>query len=429
MTSRSRFEHELPDLLADLLIEPIPYYRDSVVQLTAHLRQRPAWTIPERWIPMSVIALGRMTGRTVPWRTVGLLALLAALLAVGLAAYVGSRPRVPAPFGLAANGSFAYATSAGDIYAGDPVTGKSVAIATGPEVDSSPMYSPDGRQLAFLRQASTGGYDLVVAAADGTNARAITEVPITGEDTWGIQWDPDSAGIVANSFTNDDVRRYDASGKTTPRIVATNAHVDPGAFRPPLGDQFVFIRDSTDGSSLFLANADGSNPRQLLHVAPYLVTGDGLRPSWSPDGTRLAFLKARAGDPNQARINVMAADGTGSAHELTNEPGVVYENHINWSPDGTRIAFMRWDSSSGLDHEFILPLGIVSVDGGPVLDAGPELGAGGTEFGWSPDGSILWEIPGEPGSHHLLIDPQRGTWKDLVFSDPGGGSSWQRLAR
>ena len=82
MTSRSRFEQELPDLLADLLIEPIPYYRDSLVQQTAHMRQRPAWTLPERWIPMSVITLGRMTGRTVPWRTVGLLALLAALLAL-----------------------------------------------------------------------------------------------------------------------------------------------------------------------------------------------------------------------------------------------------------------------------------------------------------------------------------------------------------
>ncbi len=427
MTSRSRFEQELPDLLADLLIEPIPYYRDSVVQQTAQMRQRPAWTLPERWIPMSVITLGRMTGRTVPWRTVGLLALLAALLAVGLAAYVGSRPRVPAPFGLAANGSFAYATSAGDIYAGDPVTGKSVAIASGPEIDSSPMYSPDGRQLAFLRQLSTGGYDLVVTAADGKNAHAITDVPVLEADMWGIQWTPDSGGIVVNSFTNDDVRLYDASGKTAPRILATNAHVDPGAFRPPLGDELVFIRDSTDGSTLFVADADGSNPRQLLHVASGDLAGDGLRPSWSPDGTRLAFLKLRGGDGNQARINIMAADGTGSARELTNEPGLVYENHIKWSPDGTRIAFQRWDNSSGQPRT--MPLGIQPLDGGSLVDAGPELGAYGTEFGWSPDGSILWEIPGEPGSHHVLIDPQRGTWKDLIFPDPGGGSSWQRLAR
>jgi hypothetical protein len=29
----------------------------------------------------------------------------------------------------------------------------------------------------------------------------------------------------------------------------------------------------------------------------------------------------------------------------------------------------------------------------------------------------------------VLIDPQRGTWNDLVFPDPGGDSSWQRLAR
>jgi Tol biopolymer transport system component len=428
MTSGRRFEQELPDLLADLLIEPTPYYRDAVLQQTARIRQRPAWTIPERWLPMSVITLGRLTLKPIPWRTVGLLALLAVLLAAALAAYAGSRPRLPAPFGLAANGLIAYADAAGDIYAGDPITGKSVAIVTGPTVDSSPMYSPDGRRMAFLRQVGAGsGYDLVVAAADGSNAKTVSPLPLTPDDRWALQWAPDDGGLLANSFTNGDVRLYDANGKTEPRILAKDAGVDPGAFRPPLGNQILFHRESLAGTGLFVMDADGSNVKPLIEVAAADVAGDGLVATWSPDGSLVAFLKARGGDPNQVRINIIGADGS-APRELSQEPGVVYENHATWSPDGSRIAFQRWDNADPNNSQ-IMRLGIVHLAGGPIVDAGPELGGAGTLFAWSPDGSTLLEIPGEAGSHHLLVDPDRGSWDTLAFlADPLDRPSWQRLA-
>jgi hypothetical protein len=99
MTSEQRFEHELPDLLADLYMRPAPDYRHDVVQRAVRTRQRPAWTFPERWLPMTGIAQGRL--RPQPLRgTPGLLAAATVLLAalLGGAALAGAfGPSVPSP--------------------------------------------------------------------------------------------------------------------------------------------------------------------------------------------------------------------------------------------------------------------------------------------------------------------------------------------
>ena len=59
--------------------------------------QRPAWTYPARWLPMDVTTRTAPIAR-VPWRQLGILALIGLLLAVALAAYIGSRQRHrPAP--------------------------------------------------------------------------------------------------------------------------------------------------------------------------------------------------------------------------------------------------------------------------------------------------------------------------------------------
>ena len=55
MTSERRLEQDLPDLLARMATGPTPDYRDHIVQQTARMRQRPAWTFPEGWIPMSAV--------------------------------------------------------------------------------------------------------------------------------------------------------------------------------------------------------------------------------------------------------------------------------------------------------------------------------------------------------------------------------------
>ena len=99
MTAEQRLERDLPGVLDHLAAGPYPDYIDGVLTTTARRRQRPAWTFPERWLPME-ITTSAAPGTRVPWRPLALLAVLALLLVAVATAYVGSQQRrTPAPFG------------------------------------------------------------------------------------------------------------------------------------------------------------------------------------------------------------------------------------------------------------------------------------------------------------------------------------------
>ena len=85
------------------------------------------------------------------------------------------------------------------------------------------------------------------------------------------------------------------------------------------------MKDSWE-SSLWVVNADGSRNRQLV---------EGSSPTWSPDGTRIAFLAPDAQGKSQIFVRWMDNDGGVTAlTRLTERP-----RDIAWSPDGTSIAF------------------------------------------------------------------------------------------
>jgi len=123
MTSRDRLEERLPKLLDELAAARTPDYFDSMLRQTARTRQRPAWSSLERWLPMDIAARPARLGLT-SWRPVVIaLVVLAVLLAVSAALFVGSRPRVPAPFGPARNGLVLFSSTGGDIVSVDPASG------------------------------------------------------------------------------------------------------------------------------------------------------------------------------------------------------------------------------------------------------------------------------------------------------------------
>ena len=104
MTTFERFERSIPELMTELAPARVPDYFDDMLQQTEGVTQRPAWSFPERWLPVDIAARPLVT-RSFPWRPLAVLALLALLIAAGLAVYVGSQNRVPPPFGVAGNGA------------------------------------------------------------------------------------------------------------------------------------------------------------------------------------------------------------------------------------------------------------------------------------------------------------------------------------
>ena len=95
MNRPENLERDLTAWFVETATPRVPDFTDDILRLTAGTRQRPRWSFPERWLPMSVITLGRRTLEPLPWRTIGLLAALALLIAASIAFYVGSQQTSP----------------------------------------------------------------------------------------------------------------------------------------------------------------------------------------------------------------------------------------------------------------------------------------------------------------------------------------------
>jgi len=97
----------------------------------------------------------------------------------------------------------------------------------------------------------------------------------------------------------------------------------------PEGSRVAFISDRDGNLELYVANADGSDPRRL-------TTTDARedQPSWSPDGRQIAYVVSAAGQRPQ--VWVISADGS-NPRQLTRGDTANYEPAF--SPDGSVIAF------------------------------------------------------------------------------------------
>jgi dipeptidyl aminopeptidase/acylaminoacyl peptidase len=431
MTSPRRFDQDLPALVADLYLAGMPDYRDDLVQRVARTRQRPRWSFPGRWLPMD-IATTRVPATRLPWRQLGVLALIAILLAAMLAVYVGTRqPKLPPPFGVARNGAMLYG-SGGDIYRLDPATGVSTALVTGPETDQIPMYSRDGTRFAFFRRSGTGPttYQVVVANGDGTGQRVVSTDPVTFD--YSINWSADGRSIILDDI-HGHVTRLDTVGNAPPEKMSYPKVADIIALRPPDEAELLYRTVTADGWSLQIMDTDGTHARPVFPSGGTSLRDDDYSGyQWSPDGSKIAF-RMHPDASDDFRIYIVNADGSG-LHRLTHETGTECECDMFWSPDSAHIAFNRWRFDESTAEWHARPVGIVSVDDGVVRDIGPQPTDEGAEFAFSPDGaSITWLPRRSPDSigttkdEPLLLDIAGGTSRRIsvpVDSPP----DWQRLA-
>jgi Tol biopolymer transport system component len=289
----------------------------------------------------------------------GLVALTAA---VPSAAQVGS-------------GRIAYATEFASIYTvaadgSDPVMLKSNARV--------PRWSPDGSKLAFVEyfEGPSGlAAALKVMNADGTDEH-IVATSDWWQDIWlsSQPWSPDGSRIAwGPSGTPGDIHTASATGGDVRRITTDGGLKEPPVWSPA-GAQLVY---SSQGQ-LFLARDDGSAPVQLTQ---------GVQPSWSPDGTWIAFVNAVGG---VSAIYLIHPDGTGLRRLVTPEmSGDIHPP--SWSPNGSKIAYtnqVTFDCKACPPGQDIF---VINADGSgirqlthlgsqEVFDAAPT---------WSPDGDQI----------------------------------------
>lgn len=438
MTSPQRFEQDLPALLADLYATRTPDYRDDLVQQIARVRQRPAWTFPERWLPIN-FATQPVAAPRFPWRAIGVLALIGLLLAAMLAAYVGSQPRLPAPFGLAENGQLAYVVD-GDIYLRPSLDSPGEPLVSGPEVETAALFSPLGDRLAFLREVE-GGEDLWVIDTDGQGLQRLGG-PYRSLD-W-IEWSPDGRNLALSydrrAINAIEIVPTDGSGG---RRIAANMPAMSPSWRPPDGRQLLF-RGQEDGRwGFFLVDPDGGEPVRL-EIGGERIEGGGYdlqAPAWSPAGDRLAFHTLVRLPESQIqtpgfRLTVATIDPAGAVvDQRPLEFSSFADDEFNpvFTPDGSQLVYQQrlgWtppDPSSGTPT--VDTLWIAPVDGrGPARDLGIESRNGdGFSAVVAPDGtSLLVHLRTE--GEVWLIDPVTAvaTRTDLASSS---GVTWQRRGK
>ena len=145
---------------------------------------------------------------------------------------------------------------------------------------------------------------------------------------------------------------------------------------------------------IYVRNDDGTNRRRLTKT----TLSEDCHPTWSPDGTKIAFIRRMDKEKSQTsgELFIMTADGT-NLQRLTNDDfGDAYPS---WSPDGKRIVFQN--RQNGRSELYVIDLetravrqltGIERIEG--------ELGSVAPD--WSPDGT---QIVYEKFINNLVIRP------------------------
>jgi Tol biopolymer transport system component len=381
-----------------------PDYAGDIIRRTAGARQRPRWTFLERWLPMSV-TLGRVAVEPLPWRAIGLLVVLALLVAAVVGISVGSRRSLPAPFGTAGNGLVAYSWG-GDIYTVDPRTGTRDLVVPGPTVDHDPRFSLDGTRLAFKRDTGLGD-SLVISDADGSHQLVANLSPLVEIDIDGIAWSPDgrSIAVALNLDGRPAINIIDTSNGEATEL-AVDYQVMEAYWRPPDGRQLMFFGGPESDPGLFVVALEDGTVERL----PTSGDGTNLRPlGWTPDGSHFV----RGGDG----LETLLTDA------VTGVDTILPVGFGQLSQDGTRMAGLGGDG-------FGEWLCIASVGGGPCVRAGggipPPDGGYHEGLHWSPDDEWIVLRPSAQGDA-IIVDPD-GEDRRQPSWIADGAETWQRVA-
>jgi Tol biopolymer transport system component len=220
----------------------------------------------------------------------------------------------------------------------------------------SPDWSPDGAQIVFVNEdPATGRRSLYSFDLAGGTLSRLTENSQTNDIL--PQFSPDGARVLFISQWVQEgtkqipgtVRVLDLASGAVSQLSDKTEYVYEASWSPD-GSRIAYVSDQGGKDRLWVMNADGSDPRLLT---PDLDVVRGA--AWSPDGSRIAFTDAEA-DGAYAEVHVIDP-GSGSDRKLTG-PGDT-ASQVVWAPDGGRLYYLSGPSivavtPDGMSRETIL---------------------------------------------------------------------------
>jgi Tol biopolymer transport system component len=257
------------------------------------------------------------------------------------------------------------------------------------DTGEGPVWFPDGMHIATSGTADRSGGSRIINPDNGTYREVGGQDPNLFNPCGNPS--PDGRLLLCETFSNDGsqngihtIRSSDGGGL---KQVTSNPGGDdiPGDWSPN-GKQIVFQRLDPNGNfeGLFVVNINGKGLRQIL-PADVNLSSIG---SWSPQGNEIV-LSLHATPDVHSSLWVVHSDGTG-LHEIDVQPASACGgadadpdaqgcNSPTWSPDGTKIAFVR-SHSNDVDGE----IDTVNVDGTGLRQVSHAPGANSPDWGTHP---------------------------------------------
>ncbi|MFL5674744.1 MAG: kelch repeat-containing protein, partial [Chloroflexota bacterium] len=301
-----------------------------------------------------------------------------------------------------------------------PVPSDALRASTGPgpspdasgvpsrSASPTPNLRP-GRLIAFIRDVDKPRDDcsrqrtscptarVWTVGSDGNGARELFDEGVTNQSLIG--WSPDGSRLLymedGTLFLVDpdggEPVAVDTGCKPAAAATPSACLGDGEAAFSPDGTRLVFVRGSIDDAGIFDVTTIATMDLQTGHVALLSSTAPdgGVKPGWSPDGRQIVFSRYGDKDPNAAKASIVVIDADGENMHQVNPPTLAAQDAA-WSPDGSRIVFL---SPNPYEPDGALPFGFGDVytirpDGTDVR----RLTTGGTSAAptWTADGRILF---------------------------------------
>jgi Tol biopolymer transport system component len=285
--------------------------------------------------------------------------------------------------------------------------------------DTSPVWSPDGKYIAYQLQPVTSDKEsyIYVMGSDGSS-----QEKLTNNDNLNFQieprWSPDGKQIVFASLNDDGTNDLYEAMVATHELIALDD-------RPDNQEVATYANTSTrswspDGKTILYMGVEGDN-YQILSIPAgggkvTLLTSDvydHYDPSWSPDGSQIMYFRLDyQSNPPNIDIYVMNADGSNS-HAINSDPG--YDYSTVWSPDGKKIAFVS--ERDGNQEIYVVDAdgqNLTRLTNDPANDNSPT---------WSPDGQKLAFVSDRDGNEEIYVINLRNLQLTRLTNDPGADYS------
>ncbi len=227
----------------------------------------------------------------------------------------------------------------------------------GTYLEISPVFSPDGRTLAYIRARDTYSRSVIMQdmSRDGTPHGAERAITTADRRIEHLVWQSDSRALIAAVRTMGDrsgLFRLSLDGTMEPLGMDNGALVWPTLSHSRTRPRLAYQKRQVD-TNIYRMDGPGPDggprPYEDCHVTPVVnSTAADREPALSPDGKRLAFNSDR-----QGYYEIHAANTDGSAQVALTNMGPTAMGSPRWSPDGQTIAFDRYENG----HSVIYTVG------------------------------------------------------------------------